>query len=131
MSINKTISIIAILVSVGAISVVLDKKEEYRQDKSQVIPKPPGNNFSNIKSWNYQEKKWETYDTNPKPSRNYSDEEIRILREKQSFKSDGSYIYTPGRHVPTYKEVQEKAIKDYIDKHGDEIYEELEDKYGN
>jgi hypothetical protein len=30
---------------------------------------------------------------------NYSDEEIRILREKQSFKSDGGYIYTPGRHV--------------------------------
>lgn len=31
---------------------------------------------------------------------NYSDEEIRILREKQSFNSDGGYIYTPGRHVP-------------------------------
>lgn len=30
---------------------------------------------------------------------NYSDEEIRILREKQSFKSDGGYIYTPGRRI--------------------------------
>lgn len=36
--------------------------------------------------------------------RNLSDEEIRILREKQSFKSDGGYIYTPGRKVPKRRE---------------------------
>ena len=56
-----------------------------------------------------------------------SDEEIRILREKQSFKPGGSYIYTPGRNVPS----REKEIQRFIDKYGEEIYEQLEDKYGN
>ena len=60
-----------------------------------------------------------------------SDEEIRILREKQSFKPGGSYIYTPGRNVKSHKEIQNERIEKYIEDHGEEIYEKLEDKYGN
>ena len=65
------------------------------------------------------------------PSHNNSDDEIRMLREKQSFKGDGSYIYTPMRSVPTREKQIEKEVQKYIDKHGDRLYEELEAKYGN
>lgn len=54
---------------------------------------------------------------------NYSDEEIRIFREKQSYKSDGSYIYTPGRHVPS----REEEIEDYIRDNPELIEDALED----
>ena len=103
-------------------------KSQARMDSIK-IPPPIDSNYNNVKSWDYQNKKWNTYEPFVKipKSRNYSDEEIRILREKQSFKNDGSYIYTPGRHVPT----REEEIQNYIDEHGDEIYEELQDKYGN
>lgn len=67
------------------------------------------------------------YPQTQKVSETLSDEEIRILREKQSYKSDGSYIYTPGRVVKT----REQEIQDYIDKNGRDIYEQLEDEYGN
>lgn len=117
---------------------LLNKKEDdYYNSKeykdSIKIPDPPDNDYSNVKSWNYEEKSWNTYQPFiqvPK-SKNYSDEEIRILREKQSFQSGGSYIYTPGRHVPTREELSRKEIERYIDKHGEELYEELHDKYGN
>lgn len=58
---------------------------------------------------------------------NLSDEEIRILREKNSYRTDGRYIYTPRRIVPT----REQEIENYIEKHGRDIYEQLEDEYGN
>ena len=64
-------------------------------------------------------------------SYNYSDDEIRDLREKQSFKEDGSYIYTPMRSIPSREKQIDKQVRKYIDEHGDQLYEELEDKYGN
>ncbi len=54
----------------------------------------------------------------------YSDEEIRMLREKQSYQSDGSYIYTPGRYVPTREEEIEQYLED-----NPEVIEEIYDKY--
>lgn len=54
---------------------------------------------------------------------NYSDEEIRIIREIESFKTEGTYIYTPGRHVPSRQE----EIRDYIEDNIDDIL----DEYGN
>lgn len=46
--------------------------------------------------------------------RNYSDEEIRQLREEQSFKSDGGYIHTPNRYVPSREELIEKAVEETL-----------------
>lgn len=118
----------------GGILITQDKGEKHRQESLE-LPPPPDNDYSKVKSWDYQENHWETYEpfvpTKRQWSNNYSDEEIRMLREKQSFKNDGSYIHTPGRYVPTRKELDEKAIEDYIDEHGQELYDELEDKYGD
>lgn len=107
------------------------KSKEYKE--SIKIPEPEDNDYSKVRSWNYEEQRWNYYEPliNVPKSKNYSDEEIRILREKQSFQNDGSYIYTPGRHVPTREELSRKEIERYIDKHGEEVYEELHDKYGN
>lgn len=64
------------------------------------------------------------YDFNNRSYHNYSDEEIRILKEKQSFKE--GYIHTPGRSVPTREEQFEQhmdnnpeLIEEYIDKYKD------------
>lgn len=58
---------------------------------------------------NYSSKKQENYE--------YSDEEIRIMREKQSYRP--GYIKT--RHVDTRKE----EIENYIENHLEEIKEAL------
>ena len=108
------------------------KSKEYKD--SIKIPDPINKDYSNVRSWDYDNQRWNYYEPLVpvrQQSKNYSDEEIRILREKQSFQSDGSYIYTPGRHIPTREELSRKEIERYIDKHGEEVYEELHDKYGN
>ena len=46
----------------------------------------------------------ELYGKKPRKGRNvdnYSDEEIKIMREMQSYKNNGGYIYTPARVVPS------------------------------
>lgn len=97
-------------------------------------PKPPNidsNTF--IRGYDSRKEEWIMQERTPVvihqdyPVDIPSDEEIRIMREKQSFKPGGSYIYTPGRNVPS----REEEIQKFIDKHGQEIYEQLEDKYGN
>lgn len=50
----------------------------------------------------------------------YSDTEIKMMRELQSYKSDGRYIYTPGRYIKS----DEEKIRDYIEEHIDEILDE-------
>ena len=80
------------------------------------VPDPIDGDYSKVKSWDFEQQTWETYS---KPQ-NLSDEEIRILREKQSYKNDGSYIYTPGRRVKT----REQEIQEYIDDNIDEIIDE-------
>lgn len=110
-----------------------EKKPEKPVDQTSGIPDPPDNDYTKVKSFDYQNNTWNTYEPfiPVQRSKNYSDEEIRIIREKHSFNNDGSYIYTPGRHVPTQKELTEQAIEDYIDEHGEELYEQLEDRYGD
>lgn len=81
-------------------------KLEIRQQKSHgeptVEPKFSYNETINeVKEVDSQQYNWDNNKRKySKNLNNYSDEEIRILREKQSFKSDGGYINTPGRHVP-------------------------------
>lgn len=82
------------------------------------VPDPVGGDYSNIKSWNFEEQTWETY----KHPYNLSDEEIRMLREKQSYKSNSTYIYTPGRHVKT----REQEIEEYIEDNIDDILDEYQ-----
>lgn len=80
-------------------------KKDSHQENSAVEPTiAPGFSFKESIEPNKADSKQYDRSTNTrnysKNLNNYSDEEIRILREKQSFKSDGGYIYTPGRHVP-------------------------------
>ena len=127
MSFIKGLSVGLFLLGGTLITQYSDNKKE---EKSLKLPPPKNNDYSHVKSWDYDKQEWNYYQPTSKvkyQSHNYSDEEIRILREKQSFQNGGSYIYTPGRHVPS----REEEIKNYIDEHGDEIYEELHDKYGN
>lgn len=93
----------------------LYKGEE--KPKFEPIQKPPENLRNQTRGWDWAEKEYKYYDRQPLRSSDLSDEEIRILREKQSFKSDGSYIYTPGRKVKS----REREIQDYIDDNIDDI----------
>jgi len=96
-----------------------DKTEKEANDlkyQKLSVPDPVEGDYSNIKSWDFEQWTWETYS---KPQ-NLSDEEIRTLREKHSYKNDGSYIYTPGRRVKT----REQEIQEYIDDNIDEIIDE-------
>ena len=73
---------------------------------------------------NYKkEREWKSFIDVPPPQEiratNITDEEIRMLRERRSYKSDGSYIYTPGRRVKS----REREMQDYIDDNIDEILE--------
>lgn len=97
------------------------KPKEKGNEELQVPQAPPG-----AKNWNFTEQHWETYNPNPTPRKlNYSDEEIRSLREIHSYNSGGYYLHTPGRDVPT----REKEIERYLDRHGEDLYNELRDKY--
>ena len=112
-------------------------KANYDRVVSEAV-KPPIDSNLYVRGYNYNKGEWNVVEKSQTKARTtvlhqdypqdiLSDEEIRILREKQSFKPGGSYIYTPGRNVPS----REKEIQRFIDKHGQEIYEQLEDKYGN
>lgn len=139
----KAIAVVALFIFGGHILDNQSKqelKDTHEKVKQNFEPAPPG-----ARNIDYKTGQW-VMQGESKPNKVYmteqvihqdkfddilSDEEIRILREKQSFKSGGSYIYTPGRNVPSYKELHDRAIEDYIDKHGEDIYDELSDKYGN
>lgn len=108
---------LAILIGIYALGVYQDAedaKARERKQKEITIPPPPVHFYDNVKvrSYNYDTGGWNYY----------SDEEIRTLRERQSYNSNGSYIYTPGRHVPSREEEIENYIEDNID--------EIMDRYG-
>ncbi|MAO08077.1 MAG: hypothetical protein CL596_05125 [Alteromonas sp.] len=84
-------------------------------EENTVGPPKQETTYQEIRGYNYNE--GDGY-------KSYSDEEIRMLREKQSFKSEGSYIYTPGRHVPTREEEIERYLEDNPD-----LIEEIYEKY--
>ena len=81
-------------------------------------PTPPNNDYSDVRCWNYIEGRWETYD-NDKPSN--LPKIIEIRRPAAVPKPDKVINRRPS----------EKDIEDYIEEHGEEIYEELEDEFGN
>lgn len=64
------------------------------------------------------------YDFETEKFKNYTDTEIRMMRERESYKSRGTYIYTPARHVPT----REEEIENYLEDNPI-IMEEFHDKY--
>jgi len=127
MSNKNWLIVILIVIIIMLVGYIPTQREKYYDSKEYheklTVPEPKDNDYDKVKSWDYEQQQWNYYN----PVKVLSDEEIRILREKQSYKSDGSYIYTPGRHVPS----REEEIEKYIDKHGEEIYEELHDKYKN
>lgn len=127
----KSNTIIGILIGAGITLIVgsaliLDNKgkQEWKAREQLVLPPAP----ENPRNWDFQKQQWNTYNPNVTPkSHNYSDQEIRDIREIHSYNSNGTYIRTPGRKVRTL----EKEVERYIDKHGEELYEELRDYYGD
>ncbi len=100
----KTIFIGLGFVTVFIIGFAMGKQETQPQKSVQPIIAPNYSYHETLNEVKKVDSKQYNLDNNPrkyhKNLNNYSDEEIRILREKQSYKSDGGYIYTPGRHVP-------------------------------
>src|SRR5690606_15210533 len=105
---------------------LLDKAEKKEMEATEIqvsknFEKPP----ANTRALDFNTGKWITYETieyypaqqqgtiKENSGEILSDEEIRILREKQSFKPGGSYIYTPGRIVKSHKELQDEQIEKY------------------
>jgi len=118
MKINKfTIVGLALLLSVGIYTNNRTTVLRERQQEALKVPPPntvrEGPSYQRIKSFNFEGGGYNTY----------TDEEIRMLREKQSFKSNGGYIYTPGRRVPS----REEQIEDYIRDNPRLIEDALED----
>lgn len=111
MSKNTIIGIlfVACIILVG---INLQTKEEKVRDRyQQEILTPPPSTQENNRGFDYQRGSW----------RNYSDEEIRMMREVHSYSSDGSYIHTPGRRVKTKKQEIEDMVQEYIDDNIDYI----------
>jgi len=107
MKINKfTIVGLTLLVSVGLYT--NNRTTTLREEQADsILVNPPdtvksGGGFQVTRSYNYESGRYN----------NYSDAEIRMMREEQSFKSDGGYIYTPGRHVRTIEDEIEEYIMD-------------------
>jgi len=106
MKANKyTLLGIGLILATGIYLNIKDTADRIEQTNAAKI-KPP----NTISSDSYRTIK--SYDFENGGYHNYSDEEIRIFREKQSYKSDGGYIYTPGRHVPSREEEMEDYIRD-------------------
>ena len=134
-SIATIVVVMAILIGIGLDDSNKRELEAQKVKAENSFPPPP----ENARSFDFDNHTWVQYEqpvSEIRPTvktRNLtlSDEEIRILREKQSFKSGGSYIYTPGRNVKSHKQLQNEQIEKYIEEHGEQIYEKLEDKYGN
>lgn len=96
---------------------LIDEDNEVREKSNQEsLVRPPSKDTS------YQTVRH--YDFEQGSFRTYTDEEIRMLRERESFKSSGTYIYTPGRHVPS----REQEIENYLEDNP-EVVEEIYDKY--
>lgn len=146
----KVIAVVALLLLGGHLLDTKDKEEALlvkEQVKNYFPPPPEGvrNLDYNTGKWVLQEKHNNKLNLSEPLSTstreivihqdqfddNLSDEEIRILREKQSYKPGGSYIYTPGRNVKSREKITDEAIEKYLDKHGEELYDELRDKYEN
>lgn len=108
-------SSLALLISMMLL--LMNKEDTARKENIKNVYIPPAVDSSYTRGYDFN-----TYGQ----YKNYSDEEIRILRENLDFESGGRYYYkTPGRHVPTYEEEFEQRLEDYID----DNYEELIDKY--
>lgn len=82
-----------------------DKEAQRVQKREQQVISQPPSTMKNVRA----------YDFDRGTFTNYSDEEIRIMREKQSYQPDGGYIYTPGRKIKTREEEIESYIEDNID----------------
>lgn len=91
-----------------------ERNRKVNMEESLINSPSKDNSYQTVRHYNFEQGSFN----------NYSDEEIRMLREKQSYKSNGSYIYTPGRHVPS----REQEIENYLEDNP-EIIEEIYDKY--
>lgn len=139
----KVVAVAALLLFAGHLIDQSNKQElvDYNKEVKDYFPPPP----AGARNLDFNTGQWVMQEEAPKPkvyqyervihqdqfTETPSDEEIRIMREKQSYKPGGSYIYTPGRNVPSYEKMHEKAIEKYLDDQGEELYDELRDKYGD
>lgn len=109
---------IGMLVGFGAF--IIDKESTIREASINKLIIPKAKDTTSTRGYNFNTKSGEYY--------NYSDEEIRMIREKASFESEGRYyIKTPGRYVPSYQEEFEQRMEQYIEDNFDEILDEYGD----
>src|SRR5690606_29773314 len=81
--------------------ILLQQKDDERKKEidSLVIPKSTDN--TNTRGYNFNAKRVGNY-------YNYTDEEIRMIREKVDLESNGTqYLKTPGRYVPSHEQMIE------------------------
>lgn len=76
-----------------------------QQAESRVPAIPPGPTYQKVRNFDTKTQSWI----------NYSDEEIRMIREIHSYNPEGSYIHTPGRTVPTFEERVQEYLEDNLE----------------
>ena len=97
--------------------ILINKREEQRKQEIENLTIPKSSNTLNTRGYNF-------HTSEPGNYYNYTDEEIRMMREKVFWETNGEYyIKTPGRYVPTH----EQMIEDYIIDNFEDLIEKYQD----
>lgn len=96
---------ISSIIGFGLYSIDRQDAKRVNNLKRLIEPSPSYETFQVVRGYNYEVGGFH----------NYTDEEIRALRNQRSYRSDGSYIKTPGRKVLSQQEVIDQYIEDNIE----------------
>lgn len=89
----------------GIMLVKQDENSFEEQRERLSIPLPPAEDIHKVRAYNFETGGYHYY----------SDQDIRDIREEMSYDTEGRYLYTPGRHVPSFEQMIDDYVEDNLD----------------